>query len=142
MLQCFSERAINCLQIMALFYLKRADSREKIFRTFTSYFVQKETRAYSLTGLNLHTGHQYVTFPVPFTVQLINKQLPAHSTIALRYNSLEMRSTLPFKESSYQEVETVTEKRRQAVWKVTKRSSASMTSTQKFLLCSDFYSHF
>lgn len=59
---------------MSLFSLKGLDSRDKISnRTFTWYFVLKETKAYNLTGVNPHAGHQYVMPSVPFIVQLINK---------------------------------------------------------------------
>lgn len=74
LLQFSHERAINFLQIIALPSLKGVDSRDKISNTtFSWYFVLKETIAYSLTGVNLCAGHQYVTFTVPFAVQLIDK---------------------------------------------------------------------
>lgn len=61
-------------KIMALFSLKGIDSRDKISnRIFSWYFALKETRSYSLTGVNPSMGHQYVTFSVLSTVQLINK---------------------------------------------------------------------
>lgn len=70
----FYERAIHCLQIMALFSLKGTDSRDKISNgIFNWYFVLNKTRAYSLTGVNPYAGHQYLTFTVLCTVQLINK---------------------------------------------------------------------
>lgn len=61
-------------QIMALFSLKGSDSRDKNFQQiFSWYFVLNKTRAYSLTGVNPYASHQYLTFTVLCTVQLINK---------------------------------------------------------------------
>lgn len=86
MLHCFHERATNCLQFMALFSLKRVDSRDIISnRTFSGYFVLKETRAYRLIEVNHQEGHQHVSFPISFTAQLINKQHTAYSTISRRW---------------------------------------------------------